>query len=1135
MAFKILYGNGRSDKLSYVYEQMNMEMAKHSYQRCFVIVPEQYSLKTQEEVIQSLPNYGTTKIQVYSFQKLTDWVFLKNDVSMRTLLDDTGKTMLLRKLVYDIEDELVLLKGKLHRQGYLEELKSIFSEFEQYRLDTEKIEKVCQKMDPQSLMYLKLKELSLIYRQYEKALSDTYMSSEGKLKLLADYLKENPFFKDSLFIFHGYTGFTPLQYEVLEVLSRQCPDMWFVLTMSKAQKGREYIFQLSQETIGYLKGLANLSQHLVEMIALDKVSPVKELDFLEKNIFSLQKKNRKKFLVKGLPKKCEITGEILVDIKKNRKDKGTSSIFLKVFPDRYEEIRHIAALIKEKVNQKAAGKNPPLRYQEIGVILGDLSGYQPVVEAIFKEYEIPYFFDLGEESQVPPMILNILYALEVLDQNFSYESVFRYASLGIHNLSFEEVDILENYCLSKGISGKKKWSEDFTYFIDKTSEEFKEKINECRRTLIQPLLDLSEYFGRKRLTVSERLVGLYHYMQSVDLYQKSRAKDELIKDKLKVQLVDSKDVYQSICKVMDQMYQLLGSMILKRKEFFEVLSAGLLSIQLKSNPPSKDRVIIGDASRTRLSHIHTLFFGGINDGMVVGLGKEGGFITDKDKHYLEGEGIFLSPRNSKSVGTSKFYMYLTLTMPSHELYLSFPQVDQSGNKLQPDYAIKQISGLFNKLSTWPKTRIWSKKEKLKELVHFLKEAPQKEQTIALVKDFEKDNQTFILKQIYKGLHSRYIDQTLKSSTVEDLYGKKVQSSVSRLEKFAACPYSYFLECGLKLKDREIFELALNDVGSIVHSALEYFGKFALDSQQSWYEISEEQRNLWIKESLSNAYGNNYDYLFSASPRYEYLKYQVERLFRINLDILTRQLSDSDAVPTYLEEKFNYQIHNDGFPIHLRGIIDRVDILTLNNTDYVNVIDYKTGKKNFDLSLLAGGLQLQLPIYMEAMIRALSKENPRKVEMGGLFYYQIKETWLEEGKADFSQFQKEMRLNGIMNDDRAFLGALDHHLSDREGWIESRSSLIVPVTITKKNELHKSSQSVAIPKEKMRKIINLSKRKVEEIVADIRSGYKQVRPYESEGKEVPCSYCAYRSICQYHSGIGGYQSRRIDKVTLDDLV
>ena len=542
-------------------------------------------------------------------------------------------------------------------------------------------------------------------------------------------------------------------------------------------------------------------------------------------------------------------------------------------------------------------------------------------------------------------------------------------------------------------------------------------------------------------------------------------------------------------------------------------------------PPSLDQVVIGDVERTRIKNIRALFFVGANDSLLPGNMGSGGLLSERDREQFQSQKIALSPGPKEQTYVQKFYLYMNLTKPSEYLFLSWSKVSGDGKTLRPAYLVQDIRRLFPDIKVCDEEkrplseREMTRKGGIRMLAEGLRErrAGLDDNWKEMYTWFGRDEKSRReLDQILRAGFLRKGGDRLAPETAAELYRDPDRVSVTRLEQFASCAYAHFLNYGLRLSDREEYGFEAMDLGNIAHQALERFARRAEQQELKWTEMTEEKREELIGESVEESildYGNTV--LFS-SARNEYMIRRIKSLIRRSVWALTKQLEKGDFAPSGYELRFG------------SGKIDRIDTCEDEGKLYVRVTDYKTGMKAFDITAFYHGLQMQLPVYLNAALGIEKKKHPDKeIVPAGIFYYRIQDPLVD--RADTREevensILKELKLDGLVNAEENVVEHLEHGLSG--------SSVLFPIGRNKDGSL--SQRSKALAPEEFDTVLAYTEQKEKDLKEQMYRGEANAAPYEM-GNATACDYCACRDICGFDQRVDGYAFRTLEKYSVEEAV
>ena len=1116
MSLQFIFGNSGSGKSHCLYQNIVEESIRHPEKNYLVLVPEQFTMQTQKDLCLMHPRGGIMNIDVLSFGRLAHRVFEEVGQDNRTVLDDEGKNLILRKIAGNYEDELTVLKGNLKKQGYISEVKSVISEFTQYGVDFERLDEFMDSISPDSYLYYKLKDIRKVYEGFEDYLSEKYITKEEMLDVLSDAVPRSNILKGSIVAMDGFTGFTPVQDRLLGELLKVCGKVMITVEMDEREDPFVYrhpyqLFALSKQMVTSLVKIArDTKTEMEDPVYLYQKPPKRfehnaELAFLESELFRY---SGKQYLREDEPgdERSGYTGAVSLHEARNPRT----------------EAKYVAEGIRYLVREKE------YRYRDIAVITADMNVYADALEKACGLFDIPVFMDHKKSILLNAFVEYLRSLLAMAEENFTYDSVFRFLRTGLCGFTDKEVDQMENYCLALGIKGYKKWQQAWVRQTTEAGETELQELNHLRVRFVEKIQNLVFVLKQRKKTVRDVTLAVYEFISEEKMQEQLSEMEQEFQKKGELALAkEYAQIYRIVLELFDKFVELLGDEQISLKEYCDLLDAGLEEAKVGVIPPSLDQVVIGDVERTRIKNIKALFFVGANDTLLPGNASARGILSERDREqFLKGD-IALSPGPKEEAYIQKFYLYMNLTKPSEYLYLSWSKVSGDGKSLRPAYLISDIRRLFPGLRTVDEEKRAMAETELTRKTGILKVAEGiRDRRSGVDGDWKElytwfwrdDKSKETLEEILDAgfLHRKYPE--LGPERAKQLYPDPDRVSVTRMEQFSSCAYAHFLSYGLRLSDREEYGFEAMDLGNIAHQSLERFSRKADREKMRWEDLPEELRDELIDESVEESvldYGNTV--LFS-SARNEYMISRIKRLIRRSVWALTKQLEKGDFVPGGYELKFG------------SGKIDRIDICEDDeaNCVYVKVTDYKTGMKSFDITSLYHGLQMQLPVYLNAALDVEKRKFPGKdIIPAGIFYYRIQDPVVDRKDKDEDvekSILKELRLDGLVNGDEAVISHLERNLTG--------NSLLIPVGRNKDGSLSKSSR--ALPGETFRTVLAYAAEKEKRIREEISSGKAEADPYEL-GDATGCDYCPYRDICGFDIRIDGCGYRRLEKYSMEEAV
>ena len=1134
-------GSGKSRKLHEDIIQAALQNPQTDY---LLIVPDQFTMQTQMDLVVEHPRHIIMNIDVLSFGRLTHRILEEVGYEDVPILDDTGKSLVLRKVAQQCQGQLKVMGSHLHKIGYIHEVKSAISEFMQYGIGTKEMEKLTEYARARGALYYKLQDLGVLYQAFLDYIHEKFITTEETLDRLREALPKSDIIRNSVIAFDGFTGFTPIQNRVIQELMRLTKQVIVTVTVDDRENpyqmdGEHRLFHLSKKTVSDLRRLAGAVDvpedrpvWCADRIggSLPRFAQNRELAHLERNLFRYP---------------AEVYGEPVENL----------HIFEASTPK--EEIRQTCIAIRRLLmgqEQDLSADLHNIHYRDIAVVTGDMEAYGSIAEEEFAKFGIPIYLDHTRGILRNPFAEYIRSALQIVRQDFSSESVFHYLRTGLTGFAARDVDRLENYVRRFGIRGKKKWSDIFIYREeDKEGEEAaSQQLAQYNAMRVQLLDQLSPLLAPAQ-TAGEMVRALYDFIVKNELQQKlARYEKEFKEQGDMARAKEYGQIYALVVDLLDQIYGLLSEEPMEFREFADILDSGLTEISVGTIPQNVDRVLVGDIERTRLTQVRVLFFLGVNDGNIPKGSGNGGIISDIDREFLRESDLELAPSPRQQMYIQRLYLYLNMTKPSDKLYLSYAKVGNDGKSLRPAYLIDLVRKLYPSLAVETPENdpieeqlvcgedgIGLMADMLREYAGGRLDEQAKRRMYTFYHSYHARSQyQDTVDRMIETAFYRYQDTPLSGMVTQTLYGTLLQNSVSRLERYAACAYGHFLQYGLALRERGDYSFEDVDMGNVFHGVLELFADKLTEYGYTWFDFPEEEAERMVAEAIE-AYAVNYgETILYSNARNQYLLKRMTRIMRRTVLTLQTQLKKGSFVPDRFEMSFSMIEDLDALNIaltdqdrmRLRGRIDRVDTCEVEDKVYVKVIDYKSGSRKFDLAALYYGLQLQLVVYMNAAVEMEQKKHPdKKIVPAAMLYYHIDDPMLEDGQ-DMTPEQinegllQQLKMTGIVNESDEAVRLLDGEFTDK--------STILP--LERKKDGSFSAYSSVIKEEDMQMVSNYVNHKIRQLGSEILEGTISVNPYEQNGNQA-CTYCAYKSVCGYDERIAGYQMRKLPKMSADDAL
>lgn len=1124
MSVRFLLGASGSGKSRQIYNEIIQASIKEPERNFYLIVPEQYTMEAQRELVTMHPAGGMMNIDAIGMNRLAYRVFDELGISTGQVLEDFGKSMLIKKILCEQQDTLQVYGSYYDKLGFVDEMKSMMSEIFQYNIKQDTIDEIMEQIPEDSVVAGKMQDIRHIYEEFEAFAGERYIVAEQLVELLTRHVGQSKLVCGSSLYFDGFTGFTPVQLELVEKLMTCADDLTFSFTLDDRDQKYEHIkdyelFYLTKTTIKKLTEAAAAAGVEIESpVVLPgtinyRLGENRELFFLERNLFRSPYQKWKQPLER---------------------------IHLTATGDAQDEIVFVASTIRRLVREEG------YRYKDIAIVAGDLEQASHIYERVMDEYEIPVFIDANACLKANPCAETIRSVLAVLADDFSYDSVFRFLKAGMTDLTFEDIELLENYALKRGVRGYSRWNRAVSENYEKTSPV---NVEEIRQAFMKMLGDIRKAFADKKAVTKDYVEALYDFLLQIHMYEKLEARKNELYEENRINEGDAYgQIFEKTVWLFDKIAELLGDTKMSVKEFYEIVDTGLSDIEVGVVPPTVDRVLIGDITRSRLNHIKVLFFTSVNDGIVPKAPKKGRILSDRDRDILSDCGLELAPSDKQNSYIEQFYIYTILTKPSDHLYISYHKLSTSLESMRPSYLLGRISSIFPSLqaeeydaaSCMPDTVNRSLRRILRTEEDDSEDAESRILTRILTeKGFARE-----LTAIYKGKTYRNVAEQLPLETIALLYGRYLHASVSKLELYARCGFAYFLKYGLRLKEREMYQVDVRNVGVILHSVMEGLFKQVRDTRNNdWENFPEDERMLMVTELVNRAAEESAGDFFEDNARNAYMLQMIERMAQTSAGMLQKHIRLGSMKPGMLEKTFDsakdevgsylFELPNQ-IRMSINGKIDRVDVEEEDGTVYIKVIDYKSSTRKLSLEEVLNGEQLQLVTYSAIAYEIEKMIYPDKnIQIAGLLYYSFDDPVIEiesseidtdteqpefsdQEKLDAERMEK-MKLQGFVNESPAVIQKMDHTCNQS-----------LPVKLDKNGDIKKSENVVSA--DQIRTIMELTRENIEELGSQIAEGKIAIEPYKNKSN-TGCDYCEFKNICHFDVKNGGNQYRRPDNEKL----
>lgn len=1114
MGIRFIFGRAGTGKSRFCLDQIKKKIENNTgNNKLILIVPEQYTFDTEKKFLEVVTEKGFLRGEVLSFKRMAHRVFEECGGRTDVKISDSGRNMLIYKLLRENGDNLQYFNRMSKEQGFSSIVSKAITEFKKYNISTEILGTKEEEIYDEELKK-KINDLKIIYRDFNEVLHKRFIDSDDELTLLANKLSDCNIYDGAEIWIDEFTTFTPQQLEVIKILAKRAKTVNITLCSDSLSGGKEVDYT---DIFDAIKNTENAILNMMKEGNISYLEPIdlnKGYSYRFLNSEDLQHLEKHFFTYPFMPYRGK-----------------DNNVRLYKANNSYEEIDTIARDILVLVRDKG------YRYKDIAVVCRNIDEYEKIATVIFNDYKIPFFLDKKREILDNPLVVLIISSLEILSSNWSYESMFKYLKSGLINIEEKYIDILENYVLANGIKGYK-WTKDL-YDKENISEE-ENLVLEIMEEIRAPLITLHNKIRGKK-TVRDVATSLYEFLNELNVFKTLETwLDEFNELGLQDKIKEYMQVPEMVMDILDQLVEVLGDEVIEIKEFTKILISGFEEKEIGVIPMSLDQVNIGDISRVKGREVKALYLIGVNDGVLPAVSKDEGIINDRERELLKNIGIRLASDTKSRAFEEQFIVYTALTIASEYLMITFPMADFEGKSLRPSIIIPRLkkilpnvieeSEIYNLRDNKDKfNKITAPIPTFNELITALRMEFEKEKVdeywAEAFRWFENDEE-FRNKAntMFKGLTYTNLVEKVPREKIRRLYqleNKKLVFNISRIEKYAQCPFSYYVQYGLKAKDRKVYEFSAPDLGSFMHNILDDFTNTIRTEKIAWSDLNKERCKLIVNELVDRKLESDTNSILNSTKKYQYFADRFKRTITKSVMVISEQMRKGKF--EVFRNEFEFGGFKDGEAIkidlpsnetvYLVGRVDRIDTLDLDGNTYIKVVDYKSGNKKFNLTEVYYGLQIQLLVYLDALIKNSKYILEKQAMPGAILYFKIDDPIIKTKKPLTEEeiknnILKELKMSGLLLKDISVVKAMD---SD----IESAYSLIIPAAIKKDGNFTATSSVVTEEQfDILRKYVN---DKMAELCEEMLSGEIKIVPCKNNNTPY-CDYCDYSSVCQFDTSI-----------------
>lgn len=1115
MSLRLIYGRSGTGKSEYCYKEISKIVNEES--KIYIITPEQFSFTAEKKLVDTIENGAVVNAEVLTFHRMAHRVINEVGGKTKTSLSECGKAMLISSILTKRKKDLKFL-GKTEENVKL--LENQITEFKKHNITIENLNELIENEEDKYLQ-AKLKDVFLVYQEFQNTIQNKYIDENDLLSILAEQLESSNMFNNTVIYIDEFVGFTKQEYEIIRHLLKVAKQVNITICTDNFEH-----FQMPETDLFYSN--KETKDKLIEIAQNEKIK-------IENGVFLQNTYRFKTNELKHLEKN-------LYSIPYYQYEKDTENIKMFLAKNQYSEIEYIANQIVHLVRDEG------YRYKDISVITKNIETYSSLVKAIFNKYNIPVFIDEKKDLSQNILVKYLISVIEIYSQNWTTEAIMNYLKIGlIDEIEPYEIYQLENYCSKWGIKGKK-WYEGewkFGEVTEKNKDQI-ERIKEIRKIIIRPLLELKQELEKNK-TAEQTTKSLYDFLikNKIDIKLEKRI-NQLIEEGNTQIAKEYETSWKTIIQVLDEIVLIFKDDKMNYDKYIQLLKVGLNTSGLGQIPGTQDQVIVGDIDRSRSHKVKAIFIIGLNDGVFPSVNKNEGFFNDDDRSNLKEKGIELAKGSIELLYEENFNIYKAFTTAEEKLYLTYASSDSAGAALRKSILVTKIKKIYPKLIEESdvithKSEIATEETTFDELLINLQKFREGNKIDEIWFDvyryyIDNPNWKYKLKNALEGLRYTNIPKKISEKSIENLYGNKLITSVSKLEKYRQCAFSYYLKYGLRLEEKAEFKVESFQTGSFMHDVIENFFNIIKERNIKLEELTESDLERLVEEIINEKLNLDKNYIFNSVAKYKVManrlkkvvfksiKYLVEGLIKSDFEVAGNEIEFGEN-KTYEPIKFKLE---DGKEVELIGKIDRVDFAKTEEGKYVRIIDYKSSVKKIDYDKVYAGIQIQLLTYLDAVCKV---EN---VLPAGVLYYNLINPIISNNKKLTPEqleieIKKKYKMQGILLDDIKVIRMMDNTLNPAQG---NKESYIISAKLTDEGELAKTTKGVK--SQDFEYLQRYTNKLIKQIAKEIYSGNIDLKPYKKR-EENACTYCSYKTICQFNSTLCGNEYNNITKGNQDIIL
>ena len=1136
----IFYGRENLDKEKFIYDNIGG--------RALLVVPDQFTLEAEHELIAHSGTKALMDVEVLSLSRLGYRLLEELGGSKRTFIDKYGRHMILSSIAAEEREKLQVFKGLEGKNSFIELVNNFISEMKQFNCGADELAEIARSVPDGSYTQRKLEDLYLLYSEYEAAIRGKYTDSEDYIDLFLGKISRSELVAGNHIWIYGFDSFAPKALSVIGELMQYAADVNLVLTYDDKREARDAdLFALAEAVIRNFENLAERRGIEVRKRAIPKTYTAERADkiqFIEQELYALparkyarggQSTNPAEGGASEAAADAVASGEAAGNADTaSVAAAGTDSLTLVAAANLYNEAESAACYVLELVRDFG------YRFSDIKVICNDQETRGPILKRVFKEYGIDLVSDTSKDILQSSIVQYITALMDVVVEKYRTDLMIKMLKSGFGDLTNDEITDLENYAIKYKIRGTM-WKRPFVRGESEYGAEALVRMNAVREKALAFMPDLEAIFEAE--TCGEFISGLYGFLyEKVKLPEKIADLTVLQTEQGRPDLAEeTAQIWGKVIGIFDQMSEIMGKQKFRAAAFRDLFEAGISQVEIGILPPTKDGLMMGTMQRTRTGEMKALVVVGANEGVLPNEKPGSGLFGSDEKNLFKENGIELCKVDDVRFLEERMGIYRNLSKPRERLWISYSLSDAEGGPARPSGVFTKLAGLFGDT---PVARDVLNRQTDAELVgagpaglRHLTEAlqaacegrplaPHWHEALA----WFKQNKPEALEPIRAGIAFTNKQEDLGREMTAALYMGNIGStreealepspelslSPSRLERYARCPFSHFVQYGLKPEERRIFEIAPREIGDIYHECLMEMSRHLTargiaitDPASPWMTISREECRTFVEDVIAKKSGTYREGILEAGNEEKYRGRRITDICEKVCWAVIEQVRAGEILRSRFEAPFGRGRRIPPIPVNLgegrtayiEGKIDRVDYLP---GERVKIIDYKTGNENFSVAEAEAGYRLQLMLYLEASLE-------RRMKPAGVFYFKISEPMVDASGAAIGpeeisdKIQKSFKLNGVIVDDP---NVIRNVAGDFSG-----ISDVVPIRINKEGLISGTGKDNLLTDGEFESLREKVCEKVTDICKSLAGGGIEIHPMKTAATSA-CAYCRYKGICRF---------------------